>query len=318
MESDSQFPLSERSAVEPVGHGAVAADEKRQRKKIQNRLNQRARSEYWRLRRALGDFDQADVTNNLRPFRVHRWRLEDDSHTMSGKDMSRGPFAEPISSSNQEQMVSLRSSKSGVALPADHLLHPIQYNVLRGVHHAKYILAGSSAFIIPGIEKDEIRPGHVWFLGRSIFFATRPGLPESLVPTSLQMDIIHSTWINFLPIPKMRDTLIAKETSFDHAEFVRDLLGDKIVEYMFGSLWSSKPSIASKLALTDGDDDDVTASRQGLILWGEPHSVKSWEVTPGFIRKWAWAMEGCEELIASSNRWRMIRGEEPIRVSVCE
>ena len=29
MESDSQFPLSERSAVEPVGHGAVAADERR-------------------------------------------------------------------------------------------------------------------------------------------------------------------------------------------------------------------------------------------------------------------------------------------------
>lgn len=187
---------------------------------------------------------------------------------MSGKDLNRGPFAEPMSSSNQEQMVSLRSSKSGVALPADHLLHLIQYNVLRGVHHAKYILAGPSAFIIPGIEKDEIRPGHVWFLGRSIFFATRPGLPESLVPTSLQMDIIHSTWINFLPIPKMRDNLIAKETSFDHAEFVRDLLGDKIVEYMFGSFWSSKPSIASKLALTDGDDDDVTTSRQGLILWG--------------------------------------------------
>ncbi|KAE8366011.1 hypothetical protein BDV27DRAFT_156310 [Aspergillus caelatus] len=318
MANDSQFPMSERGAVEPVDHSAMAADEKRQRKKIQNRLNQRAR----RLR--LREKDQADVTNNLRPFRVHRWRLEDESHTTSDKDRNRGPIqnphlaAEPVSSSNQVQTVSHRSSKSGVSLPADHLLHLIQFNVLRGVHHAKYILAGSSAFIIPGIEKDEIRPGHVWFLGSSIFFATRPGLPESLVPTSLQMDIVHSTWINFLPIPKMRDNLIAKESCFDHAEFVRDLLGDKIVEYMFGSLRPSKPPIASTLALTDGDDDDVTASRQGLILWGEPHRVESWEVTPGFIRKWAWAMEGCEELIVSSNRWRIIRGEEPIRVSLCE
>ncbi|KAE8137722.1 hypothetical protein BDV38DRAFT_282657 [Aspergillus pseudotamarii] len=318
MANNSQCAVSECSAVEPVGHSAVAADEKRQRKKIQNRLNQRAR----RLR--LRETVQADVTNNLRPFRVHRWRLEDGSHTTSDKHLNRGPvqnphpFAEPISSSNQVQTVSARLSKSGLSLPADHLLHLIQYNVLRGVHHAKYILAGSSAFIIPGIEKDEIRPGHVWFLGSSIFFATRPGLPESLVPTSLQMDIVHSTWINFLPIPKMRDNLIAKESSFDHAEFVRDLLGDKIVEYMFGSVWSTKPPIASRLALTDGGDDDVTASRQGLILWGEPHRVESWEVTPGFLRKWAWAMEGCEELIASTNRWRMMRGEEPIRLSLCE
>ena len=52
---------------------------------------------------------------------------------------------------------------------------------------------------------------------------------------------------------------------------------------------------------------------KGLIIWGEPHDTSSWEVTPGFLAKWPWAMEGCDDLIESSNRWRLMRGEEPMR-----
>lgn len=63
-------------------------------------------------------------------------------------------------------------------------------------------------------------------------------------------------------------------------------------------------------------DDGVTAGRKGLIVWGEPHEIQSWEATPGFLAKWAWAVEGCEELVEISNRWRMRRGEDPMRLSV--
>jgi hypothetical protein len=62
------------------------------------------------------------------------------------------------------------------------------------------------------------------------------------------------------------------------------------------------------------DDDEITATRNGLIIWGEPYRAESWEATPGFLRKWAWAVVGCEELIASTNRWRGVRGEGPVRV----
>jgi hypothetical protein len=44
--------------------------------------------------------------------------------------------------------------------------------------------------------------------------------------------------------------------------------------------------------------------------------MQSWEATPGFFAKWAWAVEGCEELVETSNRWRMKRGEEPLQLSV--
>ncbi|OJJ58806.1 hypothetical protein ASPSYDRAFT_126258, partial [Aspergillus sydowii CBS 593.65] len=113
-------------------------------------------------------------------------------------------------------------------------------------------------------------------------------LPNALVPTETQRRRIHVKWINTIPFPRMRENLIQWEQHFDHLDFARD--GD------------------------DTLDDEVTTGRKGLILWGEPHRVENWEVTPGFLRKWMWTMEGCNELIESTNRWRRVRGEEPIRI----
>ncbi|KAE8354603.1 hypothetical protein BDV28DRAFT_146971 [Aspergillus coremiiformis] len=185
-----------------------------------------------------------------------------------------------------------------------------------GQDTTKDILESLTVSIIPGIENDEVFPGHLLFPSLSVLFATAPGLPESLAPTSLQMDVVHATWINLIPFPQMRDNLIAWDTCYDHPEFVRDLLGDTIDENILAAPWSTRKLIASKLVLSEGNNDEVAASRKGLILWGEPHRVESWEATPGFIRKWPWVVEGCEELIESSNRWRMMRGEEPMRISV--
>lgn len=68
--------------------------------------------------------------------------------------------------------------------------------------------------------------------------------------------------------------------------------------------------------LTAGrDEDEITAGRKGLIVWGEPYDRQSWEATPGFLAKWSWAVAGCDDLIESSNRWRLMRGEEPMRLS---
>jgi hypothetical protein len=78
----------------------------------------------------------------------------------------------------------------------------------------------------------------------------------------------------------------------------------------------SDPGPRSTLPLKAGrDDDEVTAGRKGLIVWGEPHDMQNWEATPGFLAKWSWAVEGCDDLVESSNRWRLVRGEEPINLS---
>ncbi|KAA8644005.1 uncharacterized protein ATNIH1004_008201 [Aspergillus tanneri] len=114
----------------------------------------------------------------------------------------------------------------------------------------------------------------------------------------------------------MRENLINREFCFDHSEFVRDLVGDLIDGKKYSSSrLAQSGSVTGKLTLSEGDDDEITATRQGLIVWGEPYLTKNWEATPGFLRKWSWAMHGCDELIDSTNNWRIIRGEKPVRLS---
>ena len=55
---------------------------------------------------------------------------------------------------------------------------------------------------------------------------------------------------------------------------------------------------------------------RGMLIWGEPWRIDGWEVTEGFLRKWGWLLKGCDEMIEASNRWRGLRGEEPLVVEV--
>lgn len=142
---------------------------------------------------------------------------------------------------------------------------------------------------------------------------------RSLTPTSSQMTVIHSSWINYIPFPRMRENLIWWEFDFDHSELVKDLVGDLINLNVFITTPSSsarRPEPADgEIVLQEVDDDEPVAINQsGLILWGEPYKAESWEATPEFFRKWAWAVAGCQELIDSTNHWRALRGENPLRL----
>lgn len=162
-------------------------------------------------------------------------------------------------------------------------------------------------------------------------------LPDTLTPTEIQRSRIHEKWINIFPFPRMRENLIRWEKQFDHMEFACDVIGfytGSKVQQRLQSLTGRNPGSGSgagagsdrvdvdPLRLPEGPtlqgdatlDDELTTERNGLILWGEPHSAESWEVTPGFLRKWMWTVEGCDQLIESTNRWRRVRGEGPIRI----
>jgi hypothetical protein len=39
-------------------------------------------------------------------------------------------------------------------------------------------------------------------------------------------------------------------------------------------------------------------------------------VTPGFVRKWGWVLEGFQDLMLASNQWRAARGEVPLPSAV--
>ncbi|KAH7112512.1 hypothetical protein B0J11DRAFT_186065 [Dendryphion nanum] len=307
----------------------------KQRRKVQNRKNQRAH----RLR--LLDNGVGTVQRS-HPFKVRRWRLDepDDCSLQESSPASESAatthISQPpstysgISSSTVERTVVFRGSPPTAhihpsipldpqpftfPLSSDHLLHLIQYNVFRALVSNKRALntVPSDLAICPatGPYRDD-----------TILNPLNHSTPPSLLPTTLQQVRYHSIWINAIPFPRVRDNLIKYDSYYDPRELMQDLIGD-FVGFMPTS-WRRGRSILApvletkrSLILSSGSDtDEITAGRNGLIVWGEPHEIQSWEITPGFLAKWTWAMEGCEELIEISNYWRTKRGEEPMRLLV--
>ena len=58
-------------------------------------------------------------------------------------------------------------------------------------------------------------------------------------------------------------------------------------------------------------DEAGPPQKPSLIIWGDSWDPRAWEVSEGFLRKWSWILEGCEEMLAATNYWRQKRGEKP-------
>jgi hypothetical protein len=348
------------SALFPQDEGKQAGDgpadaeteTNKQRRKAQNRKNQRARRESASRYRSpvmcsenptglrLKDKD-AGAVQGSRPFQVWRWRLNElDDHPPQGTLLASGSAATThispgpsrsyagSSPSAAERTIVLRGSPPAAhiyqdpepflfPLSSDHLLHLIQYNVYRAFVSNKRTLNT--------LPTDLATCSTTWpCRDDTTRFPLNPNMPLSLIPTNLQQTHDHSTWINVLPFPRIRDNFIRCEGRFDHGELMQDLTGELMTSTLAprrrrtsGTTTGPEEDRPSSLSLPSGiDTDEITSGRTGLIVWGEPHEPQSWEATPGFFAKWTWAVEGCEELVEISNTWRIIRGEEPLRLSV--
>lgn len=84
----------------------------------------------------------------------------------------------------------------------------------------------------------------------------------------------------------MRDNAIGKLHLFTQDEFLADILG----------------------ALVGG----YRNVNSGLLVWSNPWEPSGWELTEGFMKKWGFLVNGCTDLVQSTNRWRDLRGEEPL------
>ncbi|CEL03598.1 hypothetical protein ASPCAL04750 [Aspergillus calidoustus] len=328
--SGDQLSWPRGEAKQTDDHPAdAAAEASRQRRKVQNRKNQRAH----RLR--LKGRDPGIVLRS-RPFQVRRWRL-DEPDDCSSQEIS--PASEratttsfppqpphsytDISPSTAKGTALLGSPSTAhihspvvfepqpftFPLSSDHLLHLIHYNVFRALIANKRTLntipVDPTRCILTSPCRDD-----------TTLYPLNPNMPPSLVPSTFQRTRCHSTWINVFPFPRFRDNLIRYEGCFDPWELMQDLVGDFIPWTPAPRRQGTPVSATVPEALTissESDTDEVTGGRKGLIVWGEPHEMKSWEATPGFLAKWAWAVEGCEEFVEISNHWRMKRGEEPMR-----
>ncbi|CAH0046904.1 unnamed protein product [Clonostachys solani] len=114
-----------------------------------------------------------------------------------------------------------------------------------------------------------------------------PPCAHNLYPTDLQRTVEHHPWIDLFPFPRMRDNILSAIASdgIDEDDLCYDLCDV---------------------------DETGPLPKASLIIWGNAWDPRAWEVSEGFWRKWGWILDGCEEMMVTTNYWRQKRGERPI------
>ncbi|KAI3583845.1 hypothetical protein IWW34DRAFT_597196, partial [Fusarium oxysporum f. sp. albedinis] len=274
-------------------------EEAKQRKKVQNRLYKRASSDMSKTR---------DARCN---YQVNRWRLDEFGASRPPRPLRppKGSTAAPDTTAQtrteESSSVATRNQELWFPLPIDHLIHLVKYNVFRGLWKNKFMVDSLTVpYCAPGPSIDT----SFAFPRYSSILPKTPEYRGSLAPTQVQMSLNHFSWIDCLPCPIMRENLISHEFNFSHVDFLRDLVGTLINLDLFKAPILPMSTNRGNLA---GDQDTVAAG-SGLILWGEPHLIDSWEIIPDFLLKWGWTIMNCQGLVNSTNHWRMSRGETPL------
>ncbi|RGP63756.1 aryl-alcohol dehydrogenase [Fusarium sporotrichioides] len=110
--------------------------------------------------------------------------------------------------------------------------------------------------------------------------------PSALQPTFLQTTVVHHPWIDLLPFPQLRDNILM--------DMEVGLLNDD--------------ELCEDLLVVDDPRD--LANKPSLIVWGESWDTRAWEANPAFLRKWGFQLRGCTEILVATNYWREKRGEK--------
>ncbi|KAI1745248.1 hypothetical protein F4680DRAFT_401521 [Xylaria scruposa] len=157
-------------------------------------------------------------------------------------------------------------------LPADHLLTLVRYNLYRACATNAKILG-----LDPRSLHDDITSP---FCDLKNF--DHP-LPKALIPTETQITVQHHPYVDLFPFGSLRDKLILLAGAIDEDELCADLGGK-----------------------------NSTTEHTGLIVWGDPWDPMAWELSEYVIIKWAFLLNGCENLLIATNYWRRRRDEAPL------
>lgn len=115
--------------------------------------------------------------------------------------------------------------------------------------------------------------------------AEQPSLPTYLRPTALQQTVTHHSWLDLFPIPRMRDNILRgiEAGKYDEDELCDTLCCD-LLKF----------------------DENTKAA---LVVWGESWDATGWEFSAEFFARWGVLLQGCTEVLETTNYWRQKRGE---------
>ena len=116
-------------------------------------------------------------------------------------------------------------------------------------------------------------------------------LPPTLKPVELQHQLPHDPIIDTIPHARLRFNIVRAIAT--------------------GNLDASRFSVSlrhsGEVLKVQGE-----ACRSGLIVWNFPEQLSSWELSEAFFIIWGFLLEGCEDFIAATNVWRSRRGERSL------
>ncbi|KIA75584.1 hypothetical protein HK57_00643 [Aspergillus ustus] len=168
---------------------------------------------------------------------------------------------------------------------SDLLLHLIQFNFIKALVQNMAVLGLASEQLDDDDAISPFKMSGPWPLaaeqGYYHYHDDDEYLPPSLRATAIQRTIPHHPWLDLLPIPQMRDNLILAGESYDELQLCLDMKGH----------------------------GRVHPEQTGIIVWRDPWDADGWEVTESFARSWGWVLQGCWDLARSTNSWRARRGE---------
>lgn len=246
-----------------------------ERRRIQNRLNQRA----FRERQRAGESPK-----QYKPRSMSSASQQDDSDDsddeadspQSGNSSNQTSSAKGRATSESSGEPSSSSSNTRAGRVWDELAQLINRNFMAAtVTNANHL----------GIDPGALQAGTAVRTPRT----SDRQIPATLTPIDAQYQFPHDPIIDTIPHARLRYNILRAIASgqIDGSDFSKSIRASGSLEVLHGS-WQ----------------------RGGVVVWSFPEQVGSWELSEPFVRRWSCLLEGCEDLVAATNSWRSRRGEK--------
>lgn len=116
-------------------------------------------------------------------------------------------------------------------------------------------------------------------------------LPPTLKPVEVQHQLPHDPLIDTIPHSRLRFNIL------------RAIATGNVDAARFSACLRRSGAVVS----VQGE-----ARRSGLIVWNFPEQLASWELSEGFVMTWSFLLDGCDDFLAATNVWRGRRGERSL------